>query len=134
MTLTAFRNIGTGSRYYNDAGELISMSSLVYLPGRCPGDLKWSPLPIRAPQDCEDHTVCVWCIEGWMWDYDLDFTRTVGGRRLAELAALNGVDLTSAARWNAYTETDDDRVRARLFSDRCGSPDQSALILPEATR
>lgn len=127
------RNIATGSRYYNEDGKLVHLSGNTYVPVRLRGEReKWSPLIIRKPARCEDHTVCLWCVESWMWDYDFRFEATKGGRALKALAEANSVDLESYVRWNSLTETDADRERSKEHNRLCGRILQPELNRPAA--
>ena len=120
------------SRYVNEAGKLVNLSSNSYVATRVRGEEDWLPLVIRTPARCEDHTVCLWCLEAWMWDYEFAFDRTAGGRRLKALAEANGADLTSYLRWNSMTETAGDRARSKEHQRLCGCILQPTLKRPAA--
>lgn len=116
------RRIGTASRYWSDEGKLVNLSGNAYVPARIRGaNEPWTALRVREPSRCIESTVCVYCVEDWLWDWEIDLTRTGAGRRLAARCDTEGIDLTSYARWNANAPTEADVARARRNRGRCAS-------------
>jgi hypothetical protein len=116
------RRIRTASRYWNDEGKLVSLSGHAYVPGKVRGyDEPWVPMIIRTPARCEEHTICVYCVEDWLWDWEIAFARTAGGRALMTRCVAEGIDLDSWVRWNANAPTPDDIARASANRARCAS-------------
>lgn len=111
-----------GSSYINDDGQRISLSSHSYVPVRIRGEeTDFTALMIRKPRNCEEHTICEWCAEGWTWDYEIAFDRTKGGRELRDRAVSIGADLDAWQRWGTGTATDADAARMHAWSARCGA-------------
>lgn len=112
-----------GSRYINESGQLVHLSSYAYVPMRIRGSGElWTAIRIALnPQRCEDYNICEWCAESWTWDWEVAFDRTVGGRRLRDRAMAIGADLDAWRRWGNGTATDDDAARMRNQSGRCGT-------------
>lgn len=75
------------------------MSGNSYVPARLRAEPNAEPAPLKvaAPSRC-DHmtTICPTrdCVESWLWDWDINFRRTAGGRRLYR--ATYGGDATTA--------------------------------------
>lgn len=69
----------------------------------------WLPLLIRKPAVCNHGSgdypngvlasICTTCAEWWSWDYDLCFSRTEGGRRLARMMGLDPADAGQVLRY-----------------------------------